>query len=109
MFILYAGIMTYLLYIHFLAYVALWASKKSGGLDDLPIVAQGVAKFILCCAVVIDAIFNITVGSVIFLELPRCWMFTTRCSFHMYEQGYRGKLARWCCRWLNPIQPGHCH
>ena len=106
---LYTIAITYLLYLHFIAYAAIYAAKKSGTLQQLPLPAKGAAIVILACAVILDVLFNATVGTVMFLELPKTWMFTTRCEMHMNEEGWRGDLARWCCKWLNPIQTNHCH
>lgn len=106
---LYALALSYLLYLHFIAYAAIYAAKESGSLRELPLPAKLAAILILACAVLLDTLFNATVGTVIFLELPRTWMFTTRCESHMREETWRGKLALWCCKWLNPIQSGHCH
>jgi hypothetical protein len=99
----------YLLYLHFLAYVAIYAAKKSGTLDQLPVPAKALAYFILICAYGIDVAFNMIIGTLIFLELPYTWTFTARCELYMYDDNWRGKLARWICKWLNPIQTGHCH
>ena len=125
---LYTAAITYLLYLHFIAYAAIYAAKKSGTLQQLPLPAKGAAIVILACAVILDALFNMTVGTVMFLEIPTPYvatvtifklripyigwhplMFTTRCEMHMNEEGWRGDLARWCCKWMNPIQTKHCH
>jgi len=63
--------------------------------------------------VVLDILFNIFIGSVIFLERPHELLFTARCARHKrYVLGqavtWRMRLARFMCRQLNQIDPGHC-
>ena len=61
--------------------------------------------------VILDAIvMNIIIGTIMFVELPREWLFTTRCQRHMRENTFRGKIARWACRhFLDPFEiGGHC-
>lgn len=55
-------------------------------------------------------LLNITVGSLLFLELPRTLQFTARCQRHMHKDTWRGKQARfWCRRFLDPFEEGgHC-
>lgn len=55
-----------------------------------------------------DLIFNATIGSLLFLEIPHEWTFSERCDLDQGRSGYRGKLAKAICRLLNSIIPGHC-
>ena len=97
---------TFLLY---LAYVTLRVAHDNGKLKRAPIPVRIVCYAILTAAVVCDAVFNVTLGSLLFLEPPRQWLFTERCALHRHEDGWRGRLARWVCEgWLNPFEAGHC-
>jgi len=73
---------------------------------------------------VIDMVFNVTLGSLFFLERPDIptkeelshlnlskLMFTYRCEKHMKNDSWRGEQARWWCEnFLNPFAPDgrHC-
>ena len=103
---------TYALFLFYLAYCTLWQAKKSGKWEKLPWPVRAMAWGILGPGVVLDGLFNVTIGSVAFWEWPELnrLMFTARCSKWMRDQGWRGRLARWVCDgWLNPFQENHCH
>lgn len=104
-------ILTVLLFTLYLSYCALNVAYKNGKLRAAPKLVQGVCWTIFITALVLDVIFNVTVGTLAFLELPelRRLTFTMRCKKHMSADGWRGKLARWVCEgWLNPFEAGHC-
>lgn len=54
--------------------------------------------------------YNATVGTVLFLSLPREVSFCARLHRHTEEGGWRGNLAAVICRYLlDPFDPnGHC-
>lgn len=65
--------------------------------------------------VVLDVLFNLTIGTLFFLELPKIfdneWYFTSRVSRLNKRQDWRGKLARFfCTQLLDPFDPAgkHC-
>jgi len=49
---------------------------------------------------VVDALVNIMIASVVFLELPRSLLLTDRLEYHLGRDGWRGSLARWICTQL---------
>ena len=55
-------------------------------------------------------LLNLTLGTILFLELPRSLQFTKRCQRHMADHTWRGRQARWWCKnWLDPFEEGgHC-
>lgn len=54
----------------------------------------------------LDVIVNAVVGTVIFLELPREWLLTSRLDRHA-RNGH--KFAQFICKYLlNPFDEGHC-
>jgi len=58
--------------------------------------------------VVIDVVWNITIGSLVYKELPREWLFTTRTKRHITEsEGAQFKTAAYWAEVLNAIDPGH--
>lgn len=100
-----------LLYVLFLAYCTLRTMRDTGRLAVLPRVVRWHCWGILGLALVVDVAFNVTVGTLLFLDLPelRRLTFTMRCKKWMSRPGRRGDIARYVCEsWLNPAEPGHC-
>lgn len=65
----------------------------------------------LYAGLVVDVLFNLTWGTLMFLELPRELLYTSRVSRHYAKRSWRGALARWVCReLLDPLDPTgrHC-
>ena len=53
---------------------------------------------------------NLTVGTLLFLELPRSQQFTARCQRHLKDDTWRGAQARWWCHhFLDPYDPAGTH
>lgn len=101
----------YVLFVLYLAYVTLWVAKNNGRLAAAPLPVRFIAWSILGTAAVVDGLFNIVVGSLLFLEPPELHrlMFTDRCKKWMNDPGWRGRIARWVCEgWLNPFEDHHC-
>lgn len=99
------------LWVLYLAYCTLNVSRRSGKFAMTPWPVRALSYAILAVAVVGDVVFNITIGTLSFLELPsmKRITFTKRCAFHMRDVGWRGAIARWVCSsWLNPFEENHC-
>lgn len=99
------------LYVLFLCYCTLRVARDNGKLAMTPLPVRLVAWSIVGVAWVFDVVFNVIIGSLMFLELPdvRALTFTARCSSHMAMATWRGTLARWVCDgWLNPMESDHC-
>lgn len=76
--------------------------------------AKVMAYPVIIVGVTIDWVFNVTVGSLLFLEPPMEWkeLFSGRCERHLHEQDWQGKQARfWCRNLLDPFDPDgqHCN
>lgn len=102
---------TVLLYVLYLAYCTLRVARDNGKLAKAPKIVQGLAWAILIIGYGLDIVFNVTAGTVMFLEFPhyRRLTFTARCSSHLDSAGWRADLARYFCDgWLNPFEEGHC-
>ena len=110
--VLVALALAWALFVFYLAYCAIWQAKKNGKLAAAPWPAKAALWSILIVAVVLDFVFNVTVGSLAFLEPPEVFkrpLFTARCKKWMESPTWRGRLARWVCEgWLNPFQANHC-
>lgn len=66
---------------------------------------------VVAVAWVLDVLYNITWGSLIFLQPPHParLTFTARLKYCKRLGGWRAALAAWmCARLLNPYDPGHC-
>lgn len=83
--------------------------------DKLTTTAKVVAYPILGIGLVLDVIYNFVVGSILFVEAPQEWLFTSRLIRHIEEStGWRKRLANWFCRnFLDPFDPDpdgrHCN
>ena len=105
MIILEAVIVFYITWIFYLAIMSLKREKQV-----LTKTVTYLAYPILFIGLLMDMIFNIFVGTIIFLEVPEQFLFTERCDSHLGENTWRGSLARWMCRnLLDPFDNGkHC-
>ena len=60
--------------------------------------------------VISDFLYNITIGTVLFLELPREYLLTKRLKRHLNDDDFQGSIARWLCRHLlDPFDPKGTH
>jgi hypothetical protein len=57
--------------------------------------------------VLFDVLFNVTVGSIVYREVPKEFLFTKRTRRHLKSENFRRAVAkRWALR-LNKVDPGH--
>lgn len=90
-------------------YLAVMNMKRNH--KKLTLTAKLWAYPIAAAALISDVLFNFIFGTVAFIELPQEWLFTYRCSRHLNDSGWRGKIARWFCRnFMDPFDPDgrHC-
>lgn len=60
--------------------------------------------------VLVDFLYNMTVGTLLFVELPREWLLTKRLKRHLEDDNWRGTMSRWFCRHLlDPFDPKGTH
>lgn len=99
-----------LLYLTWGAYLLIMHLKVVRDAGKLTLAAKVLGYPWLAVGLVLDIIFNVVIGSLIFLERPREWLFTSRVSRWNDEPGRRGSLARWICvELLDPFDAGgHC-
>lgn len=98
----------YALWVYFLACMALERARNEGRLSK-PALALGLC--VLWPGYLLDVAVNVTVCTVVFLELPREWTVSTRVSRLEEGDGYRKAVAVWVCQnLLNPFDPSgkHC-
>lgn len=61
--------------------------------------------------VIADFLYNVVIGTVLFLELPQEYLLTKRLQRHLERDNWRGAISRWLCRHLlDPFDPkgSHC-
>ena len=101
----------------YLAFAAMWLQylavmNLKENRSKLTITAKLWAYPMLLIGMLSDVIFNVVIGTIVYIELPGELLFTTRCELHLNEPGWRGKVARWFCRnFMDPYDPqgSHCH
>lgn len=109
--IVYALIAAISLWGFFLMYCAIMASRRSGKFYLAPWPVRLLSYMLLAVLVVADVAFNLTVGTLLFAELPNLYRptFTQRCSTHLDDTDWRGRLSTWICTgWLSPFEASHC-
>lgn len=92
-------------------YLAMCSLKRANDADKIPQILRPLCYVLLGGFLLADAFFNVTVGTIFFLQLPRQWLFTARCKENKQRWDWRGRQADfWCANMLNPFDPSgrHC-
>lgn len=92
-------------------YLAMCTLKRAYKAGTLPTGLKPLAYVLLVIFLFFDLLFNVTVGTIVFWQLPKQALFTTRCKENKLVSGWRAAEARWWCRvMLNPFDPSgkHC-
>jgi len=99
----------YLFVVTWVLYLAVMNLRRNR--DKLTPAAKVIAYPVAFIGVLVDAVFNIILGTLFFLELPKEWLFTHRLERHIKESlGYRKRFARWfCVNLLDPFDPDGVH
>ena len=99
---------TYALWIFYLAVMALKRANDAGTLTKF---AKVIGLPVLWTGLILDALANIFVMSILFLEPPTEWLVTDRLSRHAQDtDGWRKSLAHWFgTHLLNPFDPDGNH
>ena len=111
--------MTYLLFsvglwwatwIIYIAVMSLRTLRDNGTFYELNWSVRWLAYVTLYVGLVLDALLNVLVLSVLFLELPKEILSTARVRrWKKSGYGYRKNLACWLCKqWLTPFDARHC-
>jgi hypothetical protein len=99
-----ATLILWLMYIHVMAALRVW--------NDLHWLIRAHLLLIAPVFITLDVAVNITIGSLLFLELPRWWTLSERLHYHATrDHGWRTAMSSWMCRnMLNPFDPDghHC-
>jgi hypothetical protein len=92
-------------------YLMIMALKRARNAGRLTIWARICALPFAIPALPIDVLYNWTVGTILFLDIPREFLFTTRVSRLNNRSDWRGRLAKkFCYNLLDPYDPAgrHC-
>lgn len=79
--------------------------------DTLTIETKCFAYPLAVVGVFMDFLYNITIGTVLFVDLPQEWLLTKRLDRYLERDDFRGAMARWfCVHLLDPFDPKgkHC-
>jgi hypothetical protein len=78
--------------------------------DTLTIETKCFAYPLAVIGVLADFLYNVIVGTVLFLELPQELLLTKRLKRHLNDDNFRGAMSRWFCRHLlDPFDPKGTH
>jgi hypothetical protein len=97
----------WLLYIFYSA-VMHFKEARDAGVMGWPM--KTLAYPALFIGLALDAFVNLTVCTVLLMEIPRELLVTSRLSRHKKGEGWRAKLAGWVCtHLLDALDPSGCH
>lgn len=102
------SVILYLLWGFYLIVMTLKRARDAGTLS-FPATVLGMP--LVWLGVLIDAIANWTICTIIFVELPRETLVTSRLKRLILTEGWRGDMAAWfCLNLLNAFDPSgnHC-
>lgn len=106
--VMLTALFLYVFWLLYLAIMSLYRAYKNG---TLSLVSKVLGYPILAIGLVFDVLANITIFSLVFLELPKEWLVTDRLKKHIKTASWRGKLAGFICHHLlSPFDPtgDHC-
>lgn len=104
---LYVFLFCYALWVLYLAVMNLSRAKRD---NRLPRTSLYLGMPLLYGGLVLDCILNATVGSILFLQIPREWTLTARLKKHIKAFTWRGVIARWlAAELLDPFDPRGKH
>lgn len=93
------------------SYLAVMNLKRARDAGTLTKDAEHFGQLQLYWGLLLDFLYNITVLSILFLELPREFLITQRVTRHkLHGKGWRKEYAEWfCVNLLDPFDPDGCH
>lgn len=92
---------------------AMWLIGRKHKIREKNLLLFYFYAFLALIGLICDVLYNLTLGSILFLQFPREWTLSQRMKrIHKgNRRGYRYKLARYICEQvLNPHDPSgnHC-
>lgn len=106
--VLHGLLITYALWLLYVLVMGLYRAKLQGRLSRVALV---LGFPVYAIGYLLDVFVQMTVASVLFLELPREGLVTGRLTRHIKRgKGWRRDLARWICfHLLDPFDPHGVH
>ena len=98
--------MFYVLWVLFLAGMNLIRANNDG---RLTLATKIFGWPVIVLTVIIDAFLNLTIMTVVLLELPREWTISARLRRHNQDTGWRKNIARFFEQFLDPYDPTGNH
>lgn len=98
----------YLLWGLYIIVMALQRAKRAG---TLPLASLVLGTPLIIAGVILDALVNIVVMTIVLLDRPREWLVTARLKRHCGQPTWRGKVSKWICHnLLDAFDPDgkHC-
>ena len=98
----------YALWVLYVLVMGFYRARLGGRLKGLPLV---LASPFVVVGLVLDAAIQITVATVVFRDLPRHWLLTSRLRAYIKQRsGWRHDWAQAICHWLlDPYDPTGAH
>jgi hypothetical protein len=98
-------------YVTWVMYLAVMTLERSRNANALPKPAYYLGLPLLYVGLVVDFLLNVTVASVLFIEIPHEWTVSARTKRHFFEpSGWRHAIAVWLAHnLLNPFDPAGAH
>jgi len=103
-----AGVIAvYALWVFYLAVMNLRRAKEAGKLSKMVLV---IALPVLVTAYVIDVLVNVSLATILFVDLPREWTFSHRLERYSTGDDWRAAVALWIAvHMLDPFDPSGSH
>lgn len=108
MLIILAGVLS--LWVLFILYAAVMNLKRARDEGKMTVPMNILGTPVLFIGLLLDALVNIFVFTLILLELPQEFLVTSRLSRHIKKTGWRARVAKWfCTNLLDSLDPSGCH
>lgn len=99
--------LTFLLWFYYVMVMGMQAARDAGRIPSDMVRLCWIVAYV---GLVYDVLYNVTIGTVFFLDLPREGTLTYRLIRYKKEGGWRGRLAEYiCAKMLDPFAPSGCH
>jgi uncharacterized protein with PQ loop repeat len=106
---LYIGFvgLTFGLWFYYVQVMGMMAARDAG---RIPPDTLRICQAVLLVGLAFDVLYNVIIGTIIFLDLPREATLTARLIRYKKAGGWRGKVANYiCANLLDPFDPSGCH
>ena len=108
MIVVWSLAISWLLWLFYVMTMGFYRARLSGRLKGLPLV---LASPFIIIAFLIDVLVQLTVATVVFRDIPRHWLVTSRLQVYIdHGKGWRHDWAQSICKYLlDPFDPSDDH